>query len=63
MVQNKCVPYWPDSNGSKEVGQYVVTSKSEREAADYKVRVLEMFPVQQVTFQNPRHSRSFLKFV
>lgn len=57
------MPYWPDSNGSKEVGQYVITIKSEREAADYKVRVLEIFPVQQVTFQNASHSRSFLKSV
>lgn len=48
-MQNKCVPYWPDLQSSKEVGRYVVTSKSEREAADYKVRVLEMCPVDKVT--------------
>lgn len=63
MVQNKCVPYWPDSNGPKEVGQYVVTTKSEREAEDYKVRVLEIFPVQQVPVQNPSPSRSFPRSV
>lgn len=51
-MQNKCVPYWPDSKGSKEVGQYVVTIKSEREATDYKVRVVEIFPAQQVTSQS-----------
>ncbi|XP_010746103.1 tyrosine-protein phosphatase non-receptor type 6 [Larimichthys crocea] len=51
--RNKCVPYWPDLQSSKEVGRYVVTSKSEREAADYKVRVLEMCPVDK-----PNQSRA-----
>ncbi|XP_077431618.1 tyrosine-protein phosphatase non-receptor type 6 isoform X1 [Vanacampus margaritifer] len=50
--RNKCVPYWPDSQSSKVVGRYVVTSKSEREATDYKVRVLEVAPVNK-----PKHSR------
>uniref|UniRef100_A0A8C4F132 protein-tyrosine-phosphatase n=1 Tax=Dicentrarchus labrax TaxID=13489 RepID=A0A8C4F132_DICLA len=36
--RNKCVPYWPDLQSSKEVGPYVVTNTSEREATDYKVR-------------------------
>ncbi|XP_057689785.1 tyrosine-protein phosphatase non-receptor type 6 [Corythoichthys intestinalis] len=40
--RNKCVPYWPDSEGSKVLGRYVVSIKSEWEAADYKVRVLEV---------------------
>uniref|UniRef100_A0A674MCD8 Tyrosine-protein phosphatase non-receptor type n=1 Tax=Takifugu rubripes TaxID=31033 RepID=A0A674MCD8_TAKRU len=44
--RNKCVPYWPDSEGPKDVGQYVVTINSEREASDYKVRVLKMCPPQ-----------------
>ncbi|XP_032374573.1 tyrosine-protein phosphatase non-receptor type 6 isoform X1 [Etheostoma spectabile] len=43
--RNKCVPYWPDPQSSKEVGPYVVTFQSEREAADYKIRVLEIAPV------------------
>ncbi|XP_077381997.1 tyrosine-protein phosphatase non-receptor type 6 isoform X2 [Festucalex cinctus] len=50
--RNKCVPYWPDGDSPKEVGRYVVTSKSEREATDYKVRVLEVAPVNK-----PKHSR------
>ncbi|CAJ1062519.1 tyrosine-protein phosphatase non-receptor type 6 [Xyrichtys novacula] len=45
--RNKCVPYWPDPSSSKEFGPYVVTSKSEREAADYKVRVLEITHMDQ----------------
>ncbi|XP_037532531.1 tyrosine-protein phosphatase non-receptor type 6 [Nematolebias whitei] len=43
--RNKCVPYWSEVHGSKEVGAYVVSCVSEREAADYKVRVLEIAPV------------------
>lgn len=41
-VQNKCVPYWPDELTTKEMGNYLVTCESEREATDYKVRVLEI---------------------
>ncbi|XP_075896926.1 tyrosine-protein phosphatase non-receptor type 6 isoform X2 [Nelusetta ayraudi] len=40
--RNKCVPYWPAPDGTKEAGLYIVTCKSEREAADYKIRVLEL---------------------
>uniref|UniRef100_A0A8C2GP91 protein-tyrosine-phosphatase n=1 Tax=Cyprinus carpio TaxID=7962 RepID=A0A8C2GP91_CYPCA len=37
--RNKCVPYWPTTEGeSKDVGRYVVTLLSEKDAADYKVR-------------------------
>ncbi|XP_037640144.1 tyrosine-protein phosphatase non-receptor type 6 isoform X1 [Sebastes umbrosus] len=43
--RNKCVPYWPDLQTSKELGPYLVTNNSEREAADYKIRVLEIAPV------------------
>lgn len=43
------MPYWPDSKESKEVGPYVLTMNLEREASDYKVRVLKMYPAQQVT--------------
>uniref|UniRef100_A0A4W5N1M8 protein-tyrosine-phosphatase n=1 Tax=Hucho hucho TaxID=62062 RepID=A0A4W5N1M8_9TELE len=45
--RNKCVPYWPESEGSKEVGLYVVTSVSERDATDYKIRVMEISPLDQ----------------
>ncbi|XP_018973706.1 tyrosine-protein phosphatase non-receptor type 6 isoform X2 [Cyprinus carpio] len=41
--RNKCVPYWPTTEGeSKEVGRYVVTLLSEKDAADYKVREMEL---------------------
>ncbi|KAJ0066330.1 hypothetical protein NL108_011153, partial [Boleophthalmus pectinirostris] len=40
--RNKCVPYWPEFDATKEVGPYIVTNVSEREATDYKERVLEI---------------------
>uniref|UniRef100_A0A673LCZ6 protein-tyrosine-phosphatase n=1 Tax=Sinocyclocheilus rhinocerous TaxID=307959 RepID=A0A673LCZ6_9TELE len=41
--RNKCVPYWPTIEGeSKEAGRYVVTLLSEKDAADYKIRVMEL---------------------
>ncbi|TRY56464.1 hypothetical protein DNTS_008704, partial [Danionella cerebrum] len=41
--RNKCVPYWPTTEGeSRAVGKYVVTLHSERDATDYRVRVLEL---------------------
>lgn len=46
------MPYWPDVKSPKEVGSYVVTCESEREAADYKVRVLEIAPLHQVILEH-----------
>ncbi|XP_049587555.1 tyrosine-protein phosphatase non-receptor type 6 isoform X2 [Syngnathus scovelli] len=51
--RNKCVPYWPEKDSAKEVGRYVVTSQSEREATDYKVRILELAPMNK-----PKHTRT-----
>lgn len=48
-MQNKCVPYWPELHSTKEVGPYVVTCTLEREATDYKVRLLEIGPIDKVT--------------
>uniref|UniRef100_A0A669DVV3 protein-tyrosine-phosphatase n=1 Tax=Oreochromis niloticus TaxID=8128 RepID=A0A669DVV3_ORENI len=45
--RNKCVPYWPELHSTKEVGRYVVSCESEREAGDYKIRVLTI----------PKHAR------
>lgn len=46
------MPYWPDFQSSKEMGPYVVTYESEREAADYKVRILEIASVHKVTSEH-----------
>ncbi|KAM9851868.1 tyrosine-protein phosphatase non-receptor type 6 isoform 2-T3 [Aulostomus maculatus] len=51
--RNKCVPYWPELQIPKEMGPYVVTLESEREATDYKVRKLEVAHVNK-----PKHSRA-----
>lgn len=41
--RNKCVPYWPTTQGeTKDAGRYLVTLLSEKDAADYKVRVVEL---------------------
>ncbi|KAJ8354955.1 hypothetical protein SKAU_G00225220 [Synaphobranchus kaupii] len=45
--RNKCVPYWPELEGSKEFGGYVVRFLSERDATDYKIRILEITALDQ----------------
>lgn len=42
VLQNKCVPYWPGCDETKDYGKFLVTLLSERDADDYKVRVLEV---------------------
>uniref|UniRef100_W5MLN9 Tyrosine-protein phosphatase non-receptor type n=1 Tax=Lepisosteus oculatus TaxID=7918 RepID=W5MLN9_LEPOC len=42
--KNKCVPYWPEPEGTKEYGNYLVRNVSERDATDYKIRILEISP-------------------
>ncbi|XP_069039127.1 tyrosine-protein phosphatase non-receptor type 6 isoform X1 [Lepisosteus oculatus] len=42
--RNKCVPYWPEPEGTKEYGNYLVRNVSERDATDYKIRILEISP-------------------
>ncbi len=52
-LQNKCVPYWPTTEGeSKEAGRYVVTLRTEKDAADYKVRVIELTAPHRVRKQS-----------
>ncbi|XP_030639375.1 tyrosine-protein phosphatase non-receptor type 6 isoform X1 [Chanos chanos] len=45
--RNKCVPYWPEMGASKEFGRYVVSSVSERDATDYKIRILQVCHMDQ----------------
>ncbi|XP_066568390.1 tyrosine-protein phosphatase non-receptor type 6 isoform X2 [Amia ocellicauda] len=40
--RNKCVPYWPEPEGEKEFGRFLVRNVSERDATDYKIRILEL---------------------
>lgn len=54
-LQNKCVPYWPTVEGeSKDLGRYIVTLLNEKDATDYKIRVMELTAphrVRKVSFQ------------
>lgn len=52
LTQNKCVPYWPAPDGTKEAGLYIVTCTLEREAADYKIRVLELYCLHTVIYKH-----------
>uniref|UniRef100_A0AAY4A4G2 protein-tyrosine-phosphatase n=1 Tax=Denticeps clupeoides TaxID=299321 RepID=A0AAY4A4G2_9TELE len=45
--RNKCVPYWPEPETSKEMGAYLVTSLSERDCNDYKVRLIKITPLNE----------------
>ncbi|KAJ8392905.1 hypothetical protein AAFF_G00071090 [Aldrovandia affinis] len=45
--RNKCVPYWPEVEGTNKVSGYVVSCLSERDATDYKIRILEIAPLDQ----------------
>lgn len=55
--RNKCVPYWPEPDSSRDVGLYVVSHVSEREATDYKLRVLEIS-----SKEKPQMSRTISHF-
>uniref|UniRef100_A0A673LK88 protein-tyrosine-phosphatase n=1 Tax=Sinocyclocheilus rhinocerous TaxID=307959 RepID=A0A673LK88_9TELE len=53
--RNKCVPYWPTIEGeSKEAGRYVVTLLSEKDAADYKIRVMELTSIVSLKYEPTR---------
>ncbi|XP_051788050.1 tyrosine-protein phosphatase non-receptor type 6 isoform X1 [Erpetoichthys calabaricus] len=43
--RNKCVPYWPEVETMKEYGKYIVHHLSEHDALDYKIRILEISPI------------------
>lgn len=51
--RNKCVPYWPELHASKTVGDYVVSCELEREATDYKVRMLNIALVNGPNYSRP----------
>lgn len=55
--RNKCVPYWAEAESPRDVGLYVVSNVSEREATDYKLRVLEIAPKDK-----PHKSRTIWHF-
>ncbi|XP_069769297.1 tyrosine-protein phosphatase non-receptor type 6-like, partial [Narcine bancroftii] len=51
--RNKCVSYWPALEEEKEFGLFSLRNLSEREAVDYKVRDLLVWPTDKNA--SPRH--------
>ncbi|KAJ8287788.1 hypothetical protein COCON_G00004470 [Conger conger] len=45
--RNKCVPYWPELEGSKEAGRYMVKCLEEKDCTDYKIRILKISSLEQ----------------
>ncbi|XP_043935559.1 tyrosine-protein phosphatase non-receptor type 6 isoform X2 [Protopterus annectens] len=43
--RNKCVPYWPEMDGAKDFEQYYVRCTQENILKEYKIRVLEVCPM------------------
>uniref|UniRef100_A0A8C0NXU7 protein-tyrosine-phosphatase n=1 Tax=Canis lupus familiaris TaxID=9615 RepID=A0A8C0NXU7_CANLF len=47
--RNKCVPYWPEVGTQRAYGPYVVTNCREHDAAEYKLRTLQVSPLENVS--------------
>ncbi|XP_023559456.1 tyrosine-protein phosphatase non-receptor type 6 isoform X3 [Octodon degus] len=43
--RNKCVPYWPEVGTQRAYGPYSVTNCGEHDAAEYKLRTLQVSPL------------------
>lgn len=46
--QNKCVPYWPEVGTQRAYGPYSVTNCGEHDTAEYKLRTLQVSPLDNV---------------
>uniref|UniRef100_A0A8C8WK04 protein-tyrosine-phosphatase n=1 Tax=Panthera leo TaxID=9689 RepID=A0A8C8WK04_PANLE len=44
-VKNKCVPYWPEVGAQRVYGPYTVTNCGEHDTAEYKLRTLQVSPL------------------
>ncbi|XP_055251975.1 tyrosine-protein phosphatase non-receptor type 6 isoform X3 [Moschus berezovskii] len=47
--RNKCVPYWPEVGSQRVYGPYTVTNCGEHDTAEYKLRNLQVSPLENVT--------------
>ena len=47
--QNKCVPYWPEVGTQRAYGPYTVTNCGEHDTAEYKLRTLQVSPLDNVS--------------
>lgn len=52
--QNKCVPYWPEVGTQRVYGPYTVTNSGEYDTAEYKLRTLQVSPLDNVSVLYPR---------
>uniref|UniRef100_A0A671DWB5 protein-tyrosine-phosphatase n=1 Tax=Rhinolophus ferrumequinum TaxID=59479 RepID=A0A671DWB5_RHIFE len=43
--ENKCVPYWPEVGSQRVYGSYTVTNCGEHDTAEYKLRTLQVSPL------------------
>ncbi|XP_025786708.1 tyrosine-protein phosphatase non-receptor type 6 [Puma concolor] len=43
--ENKCVPYWPEVGTQRAYGPYTVTNCREHDTAEYKLRTLQVSPL------------------
>nr|KAF6453592.1 protein tyrosine phosphatase non-receptor type 6 [Molossus molossus] len=44
-IKNKCVPYWPEKDTQRVYGRYTVTNRGEHDTAEYKLRTLQVSPL------------------
>lgn len=51
--QNKCVPYWPEVGTQRVYGLYSVTNCEEHDTAEYKLRTLQISPLDNVSVPGP----------
>ena len=58
--QNKCVPYWPEVGTQRVYGLYSVTNSREHDTAEYKLRTLQISPLDNVSVPKPRTLMYFL---
>lgn len=53
LFQNKCVPYWPEVGTQRVYGLYSVTNCAEHDTAEYKLRTLQISPLDNVSVPSP----------
>lgn len=56
--QNKCVPYWPEVGTQRVYGLYSVTNCKEHDTTEYKLRTLQISPLDNVSIPVLAHCRS-----
>lgn len=60
--RNKCVPYWPEENSQKPFGKFCVQNLGDREALDYKIRELQVWPADKSSPPRTIHHYQYLSW-